>query len=1339
MELFVPVLRTGLRPSCSVYTRIGIFSPPLSLLFLLFFTLPAFAQEQLVVEKTDLSGWPLISTTFYLLDNSGRPLPDVAKEKMRVEENGVGREIISFSCPGGDPSGEISALLTVDISGSMASVGRGGRIPNIELARAAADAWIDALPDGSFECGITSFDDHAFVLADLTTDRRLLRSAAEGLKPSGGTNYDAAILSSPAGALPLLAKAKHRPVLIFLTDGLSKSDPEPIIARAKEIGAVIFCVTLGMRAPDVLKQISEKTGGAWFENVTTVEEARAIYRALLYRARGGEPCRMTWRSGPDCDPEREVLLSWTSPELVNRSAYTAPEQSIPRLSITPPVLFFDSTMSEASVTFTAPGAPVTIERIEHLPGRNEFVLDLPPLPLTLGAGESRTLSVRSGSRSADNAVDQWRVQSSCYATTLVVRRSGVKGETIPIHLVAPNGGEVFNAGERGLITWDGVPPETPVRLEYSINAGRTWTTIAEGVTGGIYPWHVPGTPSDECLARVTVIGGENEATRIAHLPVEKHFWSMDPTGEFIVGYMGDTSIMIGGTRTPAGTFGLWSARTGAFVRSRHVTGDPLVSYKDPTPRSVEYDPTGRFILCGNYMLDANTGKVLWWVSGGEANVHGYMTEDAITSSFSPNGNQVLLKITKDGGEVLGVLDSKSGRVLTTIGDPRRSVFTAQFSPDGKTILTAARDGVSLWDAGTGTKREMLTERPAYSAVFSRSGTYVAAVPDDADTMLLWDLEAHDLDASPVLIGKNTSGYKGARFAPDESGVIVWRDGRPGIADYRTGEVRTEYGDKSSSRSALRLAYSPDGTLAATVEPYGSAREISVRDAASGAILSTARDTGSMVGISMAFSPDGSRLAWSYGYGVKIAELGASSGSDKSDDLWTILGKADPRFVDVDFGNRNVGSMTDSVVTGFLENRGDAPLRVEAIDIVEGEAGSFTLVSPLPPFDVPPGTTYSVEFRFAPTSVGEKASVALMRTDVGQLSARLTGKALGATLKPAAEEIDFGEREVGSRNDSTIGSFLRSVGTLPVTIISAELRGPNGERFSLNESLGGRTIAAGESISLSLGFLPDTLGLFSVPLVLTLADGQEVTVAVHGRGGGFGADRYPDPTTFRTVAVPNAVIPPEGTLVLGSYDLLGLMGGYAVTDNIMILAGGAPPLPDDWGGTSGDAFGAYSIGLKGNLRLSGKLLVAAGFQWGASFFEEESTPEDDSRIIAPTLYGALSYGDDDRRISLTGGYAFKRHTTLVDPAAGLIDEFPKEAPIIALGGDWRIGDRWKLAAEGIYMKTVGTAPIITTARWFGRTWALDFGAAWLLIDTGEDEPSSIPVMPVVSFIWTHGLR
>lgn len=221
----------------------------------------------------------------------------------------------------------------------------------------------------------------------------------------------------------------------------------------------------------------------------------------------------------------------------------------------------------------------------------------------------------------------------------------------------------------------------------------------------------------------------------------------------------------------------------------------------------------------------------------------------------------------------------------------------------------------------------------------------------------------------------------------------------------------------------------------------------------------------------------------------------------------------------------------------------------------------------------------------------------------------------------------------------------------------------------------------------------------------------------------------DPTTFRSIAVPNAVIPEPGRFYVGSYDVLGLTAGYAVNDNFMIIGGGALPTPDDWGGMKGDIFGAYSIGAKAGLRLADKFDVAAGFQWGRSFYDKQNPPADTVRsdITVSVPYAALSYGDDDSRISVTAGYAFKHHTK---PHV----EFDQNAAIVAFGADHRIGRNWKIAGELLSMETVGVVPIIATVRYFTDRFAVDAGAAYLGITTGDAAPPRISVAPVVSAIF-----
>lgn len=229
----------------------------------------------------------------------------------------------------------------------------------------------------------------------------------------------------------------------------------------------------------------------------------------------------------------------------------------------------------------------------------------------------------------------------------------------------------------------------------------------------------------------------------------------------------------------------------------------------------------------------------------------------------------------------------------------------------------------------------------------------------------------------------------------------------------------------------------------------------------------------------------------------------------------------------------------------------------------------------------------------------------------------------------------------------------------------------------------------------------------------------------------------DPTTFRTVAIPNAVIPPRGRWFVGNYDLLGFTGGYSVADELMIFAGGAPPLPDDWLGVNGDLFWAAGAGVKVGTSF-GKFNIAGGYAFAMSTLDKEFTPDEtDSRITLNIPYAALSYGTDDSRVSITGGAAFKHHSTWVLNDVNFGDyrvKYDTTAYFGALGADYRFAKHWKVAGEFMTMQTLDLAPLLVTARYFTNTFAIDAGMAYAGITLNDAEQPKFPFAPVISAVF-----
>ena len=191
------------------------------------FSCIAFSQS-FAVFNPDTSTFPIMRANFFAFDSRGDQLFNFTPGDFELSEDGIKRKVISVYCPPKLPPIELSVVLVIDVSGSMAG-------PKLALAKEAALAWARNLPIGKSECAITSFDDKNYFIQDFTTDRKKLETGINKLTTYGGTNYDAAFTEAVAGGLLVAKTGKHKKIVVIFTDGLPNQDPDTkaIIKQAK--------------------------------------------------------------------------------------------------------------------------------------------------------------------------------------------------------------------------------------------------------------------------------------------------------------------------------------------------------------------------------------------------------------------------------------------------------------------------------------------------------------------------------------------------------------------------------------------------------------------------------------------------------------------------------------------------------------------------------------------------------------------------------------------------------------------------------------------------------------------------------------------------------------------------------------------------------------------------------------------------------------------------------------------------------------------------------------------------------------------------------------------------
>ncbi len=264
-------------------------------------------------------------------------------------------------------------------------------------------------------------------------------------------------------------------------------------------------------------------------------------------------------------------------------------------------------------------------------------------------------------------------------------------------------------------------------------------------------------------------------------------------------------------------------------------------------------------------------------------------------SFSPDG-KTLASASRDG--TVKLWDLTTGRAQSTL-DAHPSVWTSvvAYSPDGKTIasgseayprVAAGNSTIKLWDVASGRLRATIGAPTSLvgSLVFSRDGEILASA-DGEGAASLWEVSTGQLRSRAKL-----SGIGGAfAFAPDlKTAAVLGRDYTILLVDVATGQERATL--KGHRNNVYSLAFSPDGKALASGagEPSMGGRgpshnypsEVKLWDLSG----ETPGERASLTGLALeiwdvAFSPDG-RMVAAGGFGQEVRVWDAVTGAVLAD-------------------------------------------------------------------------------------------------------------------------------------------------------------------------------------------------------------------------------------------------------------------------------------------------------------------------------------------------------------------------------------------------------------------------------------------------------------------------
>ncbi len=253
-----------------------------------------------------------------------------------------------------------------------------------------------------------------------------------------------------------------------------------------------------------------------------------------------------------------------------------------------------------------------------------------------------------------------------------------------IKLTIPNGGETLQAGDITQVTWTGAGSNY-IQLQYSTNSGDTWNTFISSLNGsqGSFDWHIPNTPSTECLVRAfyrddPVICDTSDAT-----------FSINGTT------MVDSFQVVWGMAGADYTAGMINCSDGGYA----VTGNIKLTGREDTDLYIcKTDMNGILIwekIFGEFEFDYGMGIT--------EDQDGNLIVVGLTDFENENDKMYLIKIASDGQLIwekyLGSEYGQLGRSIISVEGPAYVISGSRYINSAVTdvlLMKVDTSGSVLW-------------------------------------------------------------------------------------------------------------------------------------------------------------------------------------------------------------------------------------------------------------------------------------------------------------------------------------------------------------------------------------------------------------------------------------------------------------------------------------------------------------------------------------------------------------------------------------------------------------------------------------------------------------------
>jgi outer membrane protein OmpA-like peptidoglycan-associated protein len=180
--------------------------------------------------------------------------------------------------------------------------------------------------------------------------------------------------------------------------------------------------------------------------------------------------------------------------------YEPNERSLIKLTTEPKFLYFGpvspNSISKKTITLTAVNYDFTISNSKFF-GSKSFSIEGISYPFTIPKNTNKELTIVYAPKDKNKHYGFIQPETGICTSGFSVYGGFPGGELDgqTLKLTSHNCGKAFTAGMDTLITWEGIPEDDRVMIEYSADSGMTWSLVTDNATGYKHLWKYPPLPA----------------------------------------------------------------------------------------------------------------------------------------------------------------------------------------------------------------------------------------------------------------------------------------------------------------------------------------------------------------------------------------------------------------------------------------------------------------------------------------------------------------------------------------------------------------------------------------------------------------------------------------------------------------------------------------------------------------------------------------------------------------------------------------------------------------------------------------------------------------------------